>query len=151
MVRKAFFLLVLLVSFNSCDTDDEAAISDFEIAKAKWEKLQFKDYTIQENTSCFCGGLLEWTTKVTSNEKDTVYYDDSKLYKGQTYQMVFDGAKTIDEAFDFIEQFDVKTVYYFDVVYDEQFGFPKSISIDYVENMADDEITYLYSNFTPTK
>ena len=151
MIRSTFFLLVLLVSFSSCDTDDEVAISDFEIAKSKWKNLQFKDYTIQENTSCFCGGLLEWTTKVTNNEKDTVYFDDSKLYKGQTYQMVLDGAKTIDEAFDFIEQFDVTTVYSFEVVYDEQFGFPKSIFIDDVENMADDEIAYLYSNFTPTK
>ncbi|MBJ2176534.1 hypothetical protein JBL43_19960 [Aureibaculum sp. A20] len=151
MIRKIFSLLVLLVSFCSCDTDDEKAISDFELAKAKWEKLQFNDYTIQENTSCFCGGLLEWTTKVINNEKDTVYFDDSKLYKGQTYQMVLDGAKTIEEAFDFIEQFDVTTVYSFDAVYDEQFGFPKSIFIDYVENMADDEIVYLYSNFTPTK
>ncbi|MDY7396156.1 DUF6174 domain-containing protein [Aureibaculum sp. 2210JD6-5] len=150
MMRKFLFFTVLAISFVSCDSDDED-MSEFKMAKAKWEKLQFEDYTIQENLWCFCGGLLEWTTKVVNNEKDTVYFDESKLYDGQTYQMVFEGAKTIDEAFDFIENFNTKKVASFIVEYDEQFGFPKSIAIDYIENAVDDEITYVFSNFTPTK
>ena len=95
--------------------------------------------------------MLEWTTKVSNNEKDTIYFNEANLPKGQTYQMVFDGAKTVEEAFDFIESFDTKKVASFEVEYDEQFGFPKSIAIDHIKNAVDDEITYVYSNFTPTK
>lgn len=150
MVQRFLLSFFLVLMFTSCDSDDDD-MSEFKIAKAKWEKFQFDDYSIQENVSCFCAGLLEWDVKVSDNEKDSVYFDESKLYKGQTYQMVFDDAKTIDDAFNFIENFDTNKAFSFEVVYDEQFGFPKSIAIDYVENMADDEIAYLYSNFTPTK
>jgi len=136
--------------FISCDSDDEG-MTEFKMAKAKWEKLQFDDYVIQENLSCFCGGLLEWSTRVINSVKDSVYYNESNLPNGQTYQMVFDGARTIDEAFDYIENFDAKSVAAFEVTYDEQFGFPKSIFIDHVKDAVDDEIAYLYSNFTPTK
>lgn len=150
-MRKTLFLLALTIAFISCDSDNDEPKTDFEIAKVKWENFQIKDYTIQENTSCFCTGLLEWTTKVSNKEKDTVYFDESKLYKDQTYQMVFDDAKTIDDAFEFIENFDMSKVDFFTVEYDEKYGFPKSIVIDYHIDMADDEIAYLFSNFTPSK
>lgn len=150
MLRRFLFLLSLVLVFISCDAEDNG-MAEFRIAKAKWEKLQFKDYTIQENLSCFCAGLLEWTAKVSDGRKDTLYFDESKLYNGQTYQMVFEEAKTIEEAFDFVENFNTKSVATFNVTYDEQFGFPKSIAIDYVRDAVDDEITYLYSNFTPAK
>lgn len=150
MMRKFLFLVFLAFAFVSCDSDDES-MSEFKMAKAKWDKLQFDDYTIQENLQCFCGGLLEWTTKVSNSEKDTIYFDESKLYEGQTYKSVFDNAKTVEEAFDFIENFDTKKVAVFEVEYDEQFGFPKSIYIDNIKNAIDDEIAYVYSNFTPTK
>ncbi|RPD93252.1 hypothetical protein EGM88_13545 [Aureibaculum marinum] len=149
-MRNLNFTLVLALSilFISCDADNELK-SDFEMAKEKWQSYQFEHYTVQENLSCFCSGLLEWTLKVTNNKKDTVYFENSKLYKGQTYQMVLTEAKTIEDAFEFIENFDKDNVASFNVIYDEKYGYPKSIAIDYQKELADDEITYIYSNFIP--
>lgn len=150
MLQRLLFIFSMALLLSSCHNDDDG-MTEFRMAKAKWQKLQFDDYTIQENLQCFCGGLLEWTTKVSNSEKDTIYFDESKLYEGQTYKSVFDNAKTVEEAFDFIENFDTKKVAVFEVEYDEQFGFPKSIYIDNIKNAIDDEIAYVYSNFTPTK
>ena len=151
MMKNILFLVVFTIAFSSCSSEDNGPKSEFEIAKAKWEKFQFDDYSIKENTSCFCAGLLEWDLRVIDNQKDTLFFDRSKLSKGQTYNTVFDEAKTIEDAFEFIENFDLTKADSFIVEYDEQFGFPKSIVIDYHFGMADDEIAYLYSNFTPTK
>jgi len=146
MLKRGLLLLGVLMLLFSCTDDDDK--SENQIAREKWNSLQIKDYSIKERRACFCAGLLEWTVEVEDNIKDTVFFDESKLYQGQTYKMVFDDAKTIEDVFDFIENFDTNKADELVVVYNEEYGFPKSISIDYIKEAVDDEITYLYNDFT---
>ena len=144
-------LLIIVFAFISCSSDDEFSDEKKELnrARQKWSTTQNLNYTMNERISCFCGGLLDWNVFVENGIKDKVVYDESQAY-GQTYEDVFDNAKTVEDAFHFIESLLVKDLASLIIEYDHVYGFPKLISIDYVENMADDEIAYLYTNFKIT-
>ena len=84
--------------------------------------------------------------------KDTVYFEIPSWYPPETtiedlYPNVLQSAKTIDEAFDFIEEVLQQDVDYLGVEYHETYGFPIAISVNYVESYSDDEIFYGFSDF----
>ena len=151
MFSRVFTLFIIVFTFISCSSDDEFSGEKRELSQAiqKWNSAQILNYTMNERISCFCGGLLDWNVFVENGIKDKVVYDESQAY-GQTYEDVFDNAKTIEDAFNFIESLLVKDLASLIIEYDDVYGFPKLISIDYVENIADDEIAYLYTNFKIT-
>lgn len=148
MLKKIIFVGTLCVVVLAC-SQENTMNTELEKAKVKWQSFGYENYRITERYSCFCGGLLEWETVVLENVKDTVYFDPDRLSPNQTYQDVLENARTIADAFRFIEDFDVNSVDFFKVEYDEKYGFPAVISIDYHYNTADDEISYLYQDFKP--
>ncbi|MEZ4841510.1 MAG: DUF6174 domain-containing protein [Flavobacteriaceae bacterium] len=145
------FKKIVLLSFSiilfSCVSED---LSEFEIAKNKWESANINSYKIKERISCFCVGILQWELEVVNGEKIKVTYDEPEYSVGETYEDVLAKAKTIDDIFDFIESIDKSNVAFFNVEYDEEYGFPASISIDYNKNTIDDEIFYRFYDFTLT-
>ena len=151
MFTRIFTVLIIFFTFISCSTDDEFSDDKRELSQArqKWSTSQILNYTMNERISCFCGGLLDWNVFVEKGIKVKVVYDESQAY-GQTYESVFDNAKTVEDTFDFIESLLVKDLASLIIDYDDVYGFPKLISIDYVENIADDEIAYLYTDFKIT-
>ena len=148
MFSRILTILIIVFTFISCSSDDAFFDEKRELSQAreKWNSAQILNYNMNERISCFCGGLLDWNVFVENGIKDKVVYDESQAY-GQTYEDVFDNAKTVEDAFDFIESLLVKDLASLIIDFDDVYGFPKLISIDYVENMADDEIAYLYTDF----
>jgi hypothetical protein len=142
---KKIVLLSLSFALFSCVSED---LSEFEIAKNKWESANINSYKIKERISCFCVGILQWELEVVNGEKTNVVYDEPAYDIGETYEDVLAKAKTIDDIFDFIESIDKSKVAIFNVEYDEEYGFPTSISIDQDSNAADDEVSYQYYDFT---
>ena len=148
MSYKILIPLIFISLFISCNSDDTLTEEKIEFNKArqKWNNTQPENYNMHERVSCFCGGLLEWDVFVKNGIKDKVEYDDSQTY-GQSYEDIFENARTIEDVFDFLESLLNEELASLYVEYDETYGFPKLISIDYAENVADDEIAYLYTNF----
>ena len=148
MFSRFFIVLIIVFTFVSCDSDDEFSDEKTELiqARQKWSSAQIQNYSMNERISCYCGGLLEWDVFVKNEIKDKVEYDEPQVY-GQTYNDIFDKARTFEDAFDFIDTLLDKELASLTIEYDEVYGFPKLISIDYVENIADDEIAYLYTDF----
>ena len=141
---KKIVLLSLSFALFSCVSED---LSEFEIAKNKWQSANINSYKIKERISCFCIGILQWELEVVKGEKIKVTYDEPEYSTGETYEDVLAKAKTIDDVFDFIESIDKSSVAYFNVEYNEEYGFPTSISIDQDSNAADDEVFYQYYDF----
>ena len=141
---KKIVLLSLSFALFSCVSED---LSEFEIAKNKWQSANINSYKIKERISCFCIGILQWELEVVKGEKIKVTYDEPEYSTGETYEDVLAKAKTIDDVFDFIESIDKNSVAYFNVEYNEEYGFPTSISIDQDSNAADDEVFYQYYDF----
>jgi hypothetical protein len=143
MFKKIVFLSLSFALF-SCVSED---LSEFEIAKNKWESANINSYKIKERISCFCAGILQWELEVVNGEKIKVTYDEPEYSTGETYEDVLAKANTVDDIFDFIESIDKSNVAIFNVEYDEEYGFPISIFIDYHKDYVDDEIFYQYYDF----
>lgn len=148
-MSQRFIVIIILISFVfSCNKNDDTDISLFKNSREKWEAYKISDYVINERISCFCGGVLQWDLEVKNNTKSEVTFDQSN--SNETAMEVLEKARTIEDVFDFIESIDVNSVASLIVEYDDKYGFPTLVSIDYDVNIADDEIAYIYSEFNPS-
>lgn len=148
MSFKNLILILFSCLLISCVSDNEISkeLRELNEARSTWQSFQLKNYSMNERLSCFCGGLLEWKVFVKNGLKDKVEYDESPTF-GQTYDDIFDQARTVDDVFDFIEELLGKDLGSLIIEYDQVYGFPSNVSIDYNELTADDEIAYLYTGF----
>ena len=145
-----FIIAVLLLSvFSSCHSDDNVTEKQRELGLARqlWQSQQIENYVWNERLSCFCGGVLEWDLFVKDKLKEKVEFDETNLPQGQTYDDILEEAKTVEDAFEFIETLLSKDIASLIIEYDDQYGFPTEINIDYDFQIADDEIAYLYTDF----
>ncbi len=147
MTSKILAPLFFIFVFISCSSDDDGLGSELNSNRVLWQSSQIKNYSMNERLSCFCGGLLEWDVYIKDGIKEKVEFDESQLPQGQTYDDIFINAKKVEEAFDFIEDLINHNVASLVVEYNNEYGFPSLISIDYARNTADDEIAYLYTDF----
>ena len=140
-----FALLVLI----SCSSVDDIAEKQRELNQARqlWQSQQVENYKWNERLSCFCAGVLEWDLFVKDNLKEKVEFDEINLHQGQTYDDILEKAKTVEEAFDFIETLLSKEIASLIIEYDDQYGFPTEVNIDFDFQIADDETVYLYKGF----
>ena len=140
-----FALLVLI----SCSAVDDIAEKQRELNQARqlWQSQQVENYKWNERLSCFCAGVLEWDLFVKDNLKEKVEFDEINLHQGQTYDDILEKAKTVEEAFDFIETLLSKEIASLIIEYDDQYGFPTEVNIDFDFQIADDETVYLYKGF----
>ncbi len=151
MISRLVTLLFCAFVFVSCNTDDDNDLRELNTNRQLWESSQVKSYSWNERLSCFCAGILERDIFVINDIKDRVEYDDSGLppevNRDELYESIFNQSKTVEEAFDFIESLLNQDVASLLIEYDAVYGFPKVISIDYIENAIDDEIGYIYTDF----
>ncbi len=144
---RIFAFLCIAISFISCSVDDDVSFRELNTNRQLWESSQVKNYSINERLSCFCGGVLERNIFVVNGMKDRVEFDETTLPAGQTYDDVFNAARTVEETFEFIESLLKQDLASLFIEYDDTYGFPKTISIDYSQGVSDDEIGYSYTNF----
>ena len=148
-MKNVFFLLVSII-FVSCSSDDTSSfklIRDLNINRELWKDANITDYTLNQSKGCFCPGPFEWQVFVKNSTKDSVVFDEIWLEQGITYEDVFNEARTIEEIFDYIEKVINDKPDELNTKYDETYGFPTSIGIDYIEEAVDDEIGYSYTSF----
>jgi len=138
---KQFFLyitalLALLLSF-ACDQE---AMNSPEI-------LKIKNYQITQQVICFCisppaGRFYKLTVENGVIVKGTDLQDGSNLPSDN-----FDFFKTIAQLQEFVDSINPDSVAVFNVEYDNKFGFPSSIYVDFNQTIADEEIGYETRNF----
>ncbi len=146
MFIRSLISILTVFLLLSCDSDDASVQNALELNRQKWQRQNIKDYSIQEKYLCFCAGL-EWQIVVQDGVKDTVIVSEPYV-DYQPYADTFEKSRSIEEAFEFIQNFDPNNVDSFEVTYNPKYGYPTQISIDSKKRLADDEITYAYSNFS---
>ncbi|WP_282160036.1 DUF6174 domain-containing protein [Ulvibacterium marinum] len=147
MFIRSLISILTVFLILSCDSDDASVQNALELNRQKWQRQDIKNYSIQEKHLCFCAGL-EWQIFVQDGVKDTVIVS-APYVDYQPYADTFEKARSIEEAFEFIQNFDTNNVDSFEVTYNSKYGYPTEISIDSKKGVADDEITFAYSNFSP--
>ena len=134
-------LAFLLSIFPAC-SDQGTSLVDLQ-PRQLWEALNIHDYIIEQQRKCFCpyqGRIVEIVVRA-----DTIA-SISGLDSLHT-PIQCGGYKSIDSLFAFIEWARALPNAHIEVVYDEQYGFPKHVFLDPLPNAIDDEVTYETSHF----
>lgn len=146
---KLILALTSFLCFTTCDNPPDTDLIEWQRGKTKWDKLNSSSYTYNFRASCFC--IEEWvkevTITVTADTISSVVFTDNqqqptqiKPYQWYTVDKLFDIAKTVlDEA------------YTYELEFDSELGYPTLISVDWLKDAVDDEVTYYASNLNYEK
>lgn len=150
-------LLILMFSVSACSMLDGGE-TDVTINLEKWQDTKAENYTITINKQCYCPqGFYPANIVV---EKDTVKHalnpDTGELIPIDTltnsnitsYSELY---PTVDELFEIIIDAAQRDAEKLDVIYNDEIGYPEKIDIDYSRGVADDEVTYINSDYIPGK
>ena len=146
-MKLYFAPLFLLFIFLNCTKNTEVISEDeVQLQEQKWKEQGITDYEFTSQISCFCQTdyTLPKTIVVKSNEILSVNGVDYADLEYETH-------KTIDEFFDYIEERQNQNPVIENLEFDSIYAFPSYIYFDISEMIADDEIGYTITNFTPTK
>lgn len=142
-------ILVLLaaMTLGSCSAPtDTGTITDNALARQRWasERPAAYDYTL--SVSCFCIQDVTRPVVIVVNGTSVV----SRTYADTGAPVPAQWATTfpsIDGLFEKIASATAAHAATLDVTYDATRGFPTHIAIDYVAQIADDEIVYTIRDF----
>lgn len=131
----AFICACLLLLACEHSLVDYRSIAD---ARARWQAHGLKSYSIEQKMICFCPpphGFVRLTIK------DNKIVEATDLDNGQPLSKEkLDWFQTVDALFDWLEATKALNPVRLEVEYDAIYGYPRKISFDYGENIADDEL-----------
>lgn len=155
---KKLLLVVLAIVLSACAATANAdePKSEVQQARDKWQAANISHYRFNLHISCFCvftenmplvievkDGAVVSMEYQNGNEIDPQLLDLFNRYT--TIDKLFDG---LEAGFDF-EGDDQGPADKVTVTYDETYGFPTEITIDFVEEAIDDELYLTISGFEP--
>lgn len=118
---------------------------DLTAARSLWKQKGKTTYSFTQQMSCFC--MTDYTRPITYKVVDgkqtwsLVYADDNTPVSSEINMNFY----TVEWAFDLIDSAIEEHVASLTVSYDELTGYPKSVSIDYNEMIADEEKYYTFT------
>ena len=138
MIIKKLSLLSFIIIFMSCSKDEELKGRDL------WLSLDIKNYSMTQQISCYCypeDFTMPKDILVQSGKIITIngYSPEKTIGFGSFY--------TIDEIFQFFDSKLSNNPDYYEIEYDTNYGFPKSMFFDMSEMIADEEIAYYITDF----
>jgi len=150
---KTFTLLLSLLFLVSC-TEHKNTIIDYPSATHKnlaenkklWKNKNIQNYSFVVRKSCYCPH--EENRQITV-QNDTI--SEVKFIPSNTTLARVTKVKKVDDYFNIIQEALDKNAYKLTVNYDKTYGFPTQISIDYNEQMVDEEISYTLTHFQKDK
>jgi len=153
MTRRFGLAAAAAVMLAGCSVLDLDGYDDererLEANRAAWEAQGIDSYEFVLRRLCFCaGGTNPALVRVRNGERLSV--TDTATGEPIDEQLV-EYYLTVPELFDFIADAIDRKAHRIDVTYDRTFGFPSSISIDYLENAIDEEMAFEAKNLQPER
>ncbi|MCB0833955.1 MAG: hypothetical protein KDC45_10870 [Bacteroidetes bacterium] len=144
-MKKAVVWL-LLPFFVSCY--DRPDLAELRNNRLRWETRGISNYTYEFQAECFCS--VEFSQRCAVRvDNDTV----TSVTIVETQLPVVESKdrwKSIEQLFD-IAQYAIEHADRFMITYDETYGYPSRIEVDYYTNAVDDEITFKAANLISIK
>ncbi len=134
-------LPLLLLAGCAIFGEDDDDLSEVAQQRRQWERLGIDTYEYDLTIFCFCPHVDPVRVQVRA---DTVF-SAILVETGAPVEEPF-RARTIDELFDVIEDAVAQEADQLDVEYDEAFGYPSRIYVDYRINVIDEEVTFVAEN-----
>lgn len=142
MAMKRRSLLGFLIVLIACDSTVES-----QLESQLWKELDIRSYQFEYTVACFCSFTGPNPALITVRQGQVTKVESADgtmpLPGVQTADY-----PTIDSLFALVERQRAAAPNVLKVEYDETYHFPKSIFIDPVDRIADDEVTYKVDHFT---
>ncbi len=122
--------------------------SEVQINREKWQAHEISEYQIEMQKICYCVPEVVRMMVFEVDDDDITsvrYADDGETVDPQHYGQF----NTVESMFTFVEQALEKNPADISISYDDKYGYIKELSIDFKENIADDEISIIASNMRP--
>lgn len=141
--RRVLLLLPLLLVASTCGVLEPGSSSDLrELTRAKtqWEAARLDNYDLVQQRLCYCTteSTLSVVTEVRDGGVRVRRYLDSGVPVPQPLQQLWG---TVDDLFELVADAIDQNAASLLVTYHPTLGYPTHISIDYLGNAADDELT----------
>ena len=153
---KKLLLLVLAIVLSACSTIANAGQpkSEVEQARDKWQAANISHYRFNLFIGCFCAFRDEMPLIVEVKDGKVVSLQSESVGEINPANLqYYERYLTIDKLFNEIEKgfksedAESKPAETLTATYDETYGFPTQISIDFIEQAVDDELGLTISNF----
>ena len=123
-------------------------VTELQANKEKWNAQKINNYEIEMQKICFCPPdvVRLMIFVITDNEISSVRYADSDERVDPNF---YDDYNTLNGLFELAEEALEQNPEELSVIYDDEYGYIKQISIDYKFEIADDEVTIIASSMRP--
>jgi hypothetical protein len=116
---------------------------EFNAAQQRWTAANIQNYQLTLTTQCFCVGNPAVIT-VKNGKIDSAF--DRRTGTSLT-SMQIASLQTVNDLFATARSAYTSGAYSVQATYDTTYGYPTKLSIDWNKQAADDEVTYLVSEF----
>ena len=149
---KKLILLVLALGLIGTLSAFAFGGSDLSRNEDKWQDANISHYRFKLGVSCFCpvGGIMPLTVEV--NDGKIVSITDvngDPFSESDPFSEFVLRYATIDRLFAELRSNDVKDADEVTITYDETYGFPVDVTIDFIELAMDDELYLSIQSFEP--
>ncbi|MEK6752514.1 MAG: DUF6174 domain-containing protein [Chloroflexota bacterium] len=148
---KKIILLTLALVLSACSI---GAGTDFDRNLSKWEDANIIHYRYTLFISCFCVFSDEMPLTIEVKDGEVVSMtrsDGTAVAPTDNFYELYQPYSTMDRLFLKLEADLTGEADNLAVTYDPVYGFPSNVSIDYITEAIDDEISYQISNFEALK
>ncbi|HJS18427.1 MAG TPA: DUF6174 domain-containing protein [Anaerolineales bacterium] len=144
-MRKILFILMAVV-LTACASVG-AASSEFDQAQDKWQEADISHYSFELTYSCFCAFTSDMPLiiEVQDGEIVSMEYKNGNEIDPASYEL-FEKYATINRIFAELEMALNGGADSVTVTYDETYGYPTQVNIDFDQQVADEEIYLTISN-----
>jgi hypothetical protein len=140
--NRIFIVFVLVLLLSACSGG--ALHSNRE----KWDSQAVSHYRFNLSIGCFCPyhEIMPLTIEVKDGQVVSMTDVNGQTVR-EEFRANFEEAATVERLFAIVEEAASGGADEVKVEYDATYGFPSSISIDYIKEAMDDEISYHVLNF----
>jgi hypothetical protein len=136
------FVCTLFHSFVSNNATQQ--YSDLQKNKQLWQKQNPTHYTFSIQPECFCdqAWLIPMRFEIKNGKVVNMSSDNQPMPASSQWMEFINRHNTVEKVFGIIETALNDKAEKLIVIYDEKLGYPKSVYIDRVLGIADDELAY---------
>jgi hypothetical protein len=146
-ITVLFLVLILTACAPSAETGTELSRN-----QQKWQDANVSHYSMQLSVTCFCpvAGVMPMTVEIQDGEVvSLVDVNGDAISVTDPLNDLIQKYVTIDRIFAELASASVQEAERLEVAYDPTYGFPTEVTIDFVEQVADDELYLSVTGFEP--
>ena len=142
MKNIIWILVQISLIFVGCSILDSNKTEDLiALNRKKWDRKNIVHYQITQKLSCFCPPETREPKVIEVNHGKVVAIDGVKTENGNNM------GKTFSELFEWIEGEKARNPFIAEYTFDQKYGFPNMIYFNMREDIKDEELRYVFTDF----